>query len=331
LTATDRRALVTGAAGFVGSHLVDALLAEGVPVRALVRPTSDRRYLDPARVEFASGDVTDTTPVGGAALVRACEGIDVVYHAAGVVQARRVGEFHAANADGAGRMARAAQAAGVRRFVLVSSQAAGGPSPGDAPRDETVPDRPLSAYGESKRAGELAALAAHPDVVIVRPPGVYGPRDTAFLRLFQLVSSGFAPLPGGPGQRLSLVHAHDLAAALVLAAGRGRAGERYYVTSGPPLTAGELLDAVARALAKKPLRVSVPLGMLEAVAGLAEAWSAMRGQAPRITRERVKDWAASGWTVDDAKARAQLGYVPGIDLAQGIEETAAWYRTAGWI
>ena len=331
MTTTDHRALVTGAAGFVGSHLVDALLAHGVPVRALVRPTTNRRFLDPARVEFALGDVADASPVGEAALAHAAEDIDVVYHAAGVVQARGAKEFDAANAHGAARMARAARQAGVRRFVLVSSQAAGGPPTGAAPRKESDPDQPLGAYGASKRAGELGALAAHGDVVIVRPPGVYGPRDTAFLRLFRLVSAGFAPLPGGPGQELSLVHAHDLAAALVQAAERGRAGERYYVTSGTPLTAGELVDAMARALAKKPLRVSVPLGMLEAVAGLAEAWATARGQAPRITRERVKDWAAPRWTVDDAKARAELGYTPQVALAQGIEETAAWYRTAGWI
>jgi len=165
----------------------------------------------------------------------------------------------------------------------------------------------------------------------VRPPGVYGPRDKAFLRLFRLIQAGFAPLPGGPGQQVSLVHAKDLAAGLLLAAERGRPGERYYLASGPPVTAGELVDEIARTLAKKPLRVSVPLGMLQGAAGVLEAWARMRAQPPSITRERVKDWAAGRWTVDDAKARAELGYAPAVALSQGIKETTAWYRTAGWI
>jgi len=253
------------------------------------------------------------------------------------VQARDAAAFHAANADGAGRMARAAVAAGVPRFVLVSSQAAGGPNPGDAPRTETDPDRPHSAYGASKLEGERAVAAvfaaAGPGfaAVTVRPPGVYGPPHRAFFRLFKLVSSGFAPLPGGSSQLVSLVRAQDLAQALVLAAERGTPGERYYVTGGPPLTSGELVDAIARALAKKPLRVNVPLGMLEGVVGLLEAWDLRRGRAPRMTRERLKDFAIARWTVDDTKARRALGYAPAVDLPTGIEETAAWYRTAGWI
>jgi len=319
---------------------VDALLAHGVPVRALVRDTTNRRFLDPARVSFAVGDVTDTSPRGDAALAAAARGCAVVYHVAGLVQAVSPAAFMEANAAGAERMALVAAVARVPRFVLVSSQAAGGPTAGDAPRDETAPDRPHSAYGTSKLEGERRALAVAAglpgegrrlDVVIVRPPGVYGPRDTAFLRLFRLIQAGFAPLPGGPGQRVSLVHARDLAQGLLLAAERGRPGERYYLTSGPPVTAGALVDEMARALAKKPLRVSVPLGMLQGVAGLAEAWARARGQVPSVTRERVRDWAASRWTVDDAKARAELGYAPSVALAQGIEETTAWYRTAGWI
>jgi nucleoside-diphosphate-sugar epimerase len=313
------------------------LLARGVPVRALVRPTTDRRFLDSARVTFALGDVTDTTPAGAAALAAAAAGCATVYHAAGLVQAVSPEAFMDANAAGAERMARAAALAQVPRLVLVSSQAAGGPTEGDAPRDETAPDRPHSAYGVSKLEGERRAVAVATEtggrleVVIVRPPGVYGPRDKAFLRLFRLIQAGFAPLPGGPGQQVSLVHARDLAAGLLLAAARGRQGERYYLTSGPPVTAGELVDEIARSQAKKPLRVSVPLGMLQGVAGFLEAWARMRGQAPSVTRERVKDWAAGRWTVDDAKARAELGYAPAVALAQGIEETTAWYRTAGWI
>jgi len=199
--------LVTGGAGFVGSHLVDALLARDIPVRALVRPETDRRWL--SRVDFALGDIGD--PHGEDALLRAAEGCDVVYHVAGITQAKTKGAFTRINAEGAGRMGRAAARAAVPRFVLVSSLAAGGPARAGRPRTEGDPDMPVGGYGRSKREGEVRASEAFGPVVTVRPPVVYGPRDAALAILFRMADRGFLPLPGGLLQRLSLVHAKDLA------------------------------------------------------------------------------------------------------------------------
>ncbi len=328
-------ALVTGAAGFVGSHLVDALLARGTAVRALVRPSTDRRWLDAGRVTFAFGDVGDDSADGREALTRAAAGCSVVYHVAGITNAREPGDFERVNAAGAGRSADAAARAGVPRFVLVSSQAAGGPTPGERPRSEDDPDAPAGEYGRSKQGGEIRAAQAlagsRTTLVTVRPPAVYGPRDAAFVLLFQLAQRGIIPLPGGSRQELSLLHVRDLARGLVLAAERGRPGGRYYLASGPPVTTGRMAEAIGRALGKKPLRLDVPSFMLKAVVGLAEAYTRLSGRPARLTRERLADWTAPRWTVSDARARAELGYVPHVDLDPGIEETAQWYRTAGWI
>jgi len=322
-----RPVLVTGAAGFVGSHLVDALHARGVPVRALVRPETDRRWL--SNVQFALGDVGD--PRGEDALVRAASGCDLVYHVAGITQAKTKGAFTRVNAEGAGRMARAAALAGVPRFVLVSSLAAGGPARAGRPRTEGDPDTPVGAYGQSKRAGEVHATEAFGPVVTVRPPVVYGPRDAALAILFRMADRGFLPLPGGIAQRLSLVHAMDLAQALVLAGERAPAGARYYVASGPPVTSGHLADAIGRALGRKPLRFGVPSVMLKAAVGCAEAWAKATGRPVRLTRERLADWTEPDWTVDDTRARTELGYAPARDIEAGMAETAAWYRSMGWI
>jgi nucleoside-diphosphate-sugar epimerase len=320
--------LVTGAAGFIGSHLVDALLARDIPVRALVRPETDRSWLDASRVTFALGDVGD--PSGGDALARAADGCAAVYHIAGITQARRPGDFQRVNADGAGRMASAAAQAGAEKFVLVSSLAAGGPAPGH-PRSEADPDRPVGGYGLSKNEGEKQASAAFPYVVSIRPPAVYGPRDKAFLLLFRLALRGVLPLPGGELQRLSFVHGQDLAQALVLAGERAAAGEKFYVASGPPVRSGELADRIGEAVGRKPLRFGVPSVMLKAAVGCAEAWARATGRPVRLTRERLADWTEPDWTVDDSRARTTLGYAPRFDIAQGIADTAAWYRSVGWI
>jgi len=324
-----RPVLVTGAAGFVGSHLVDALLARGVPVRALVRPETDRRWLVSSQVEFVLGDIGD--PSGEDALVRAAEGCDLVYHVAGITQARTKGAFTRVNAEGAGRMARAAARASVSRFVLVSSLAAGGPARAGRPRTEGDQDAPVGGYGQSKREGEVRAAEAFGPVVTMRPPVVFGPRDAALAILFRMADRGFLPLPGGLTQRLSLVYAKDLAQALVLAGERAPAGARYYVASGPPLTSGELADAIGRALGRKPLRFGVPSVMLRAAVGCAEAWAKATGRPVRLTRERLADWTEPDWTVDDTRARTELGYAPSQSIEAGIAETAAWYRSAGWI
>jgi nucleoside-diphosphate-sugar epimerase len=329
--------LVTGGAGFVGSHVVDALLARGERVRVLVRPTTDRAFLAGRDVRLVDGDVGDESKAGAEALARAVEGAGLVVHAAGITQARRVEDFARVNTRGTERVVGAAAAAGVPRLVFVSSQAAGGPSPEGRARSESDPDSPVSAYGVSKKAAEEAACAAvaaaggRTSLVVIRPPAVYGPRDRAFLELFRLVRRGVVPLHRADRQWVSLIHAVDLAKAIVAAAERGGAGSTYYVTDGTPRTSASIVDAICQALGCRPWRLDLPEGALRAVVGLAESWAAWTGRPARLTRERLAEWTAPRWTLADEKARRELGFTPDVPFRQGIEETAAWYRNAGWI
>jgi nucleoside-diphosphate-sugar epimerase len=327
--------LVTGGAGFIGSHVVDALLARGERVRVLVRPTTDRRFVPADRVAFVPGDVGDESPSGAAELARACAGVRLVVHAAAITQARRSGDFARVNARGTERVVQAARDAAVSRVLLVSSQAAAGPTPGPSPRVESDPDAPVGAYGRSKLAAERAARTVLADgstsLVIVRPPAVYGPRDQAFLALFKLVRAGIVPLHRPERQWVSIVHARDLATGLLLAGERGAPGSTYYVSDGVPRTSASIVDTVAQAMGRRPLRLDPPAFLLRLAVNVAEGLAGVTGAQARLTSERLVDWMAPRWTVSHEAARRELGFEPVIGFKQGIEETAAWYRNIGWI
>lgn len=336
MSAAGRTVLVTGGAGFVGSHLVDLLIARGDRVRVLVRPTTDRRFLEGTGVEFVDGDVGEEGAASEDSLAHAADGCGIVYHVAGVVRAPKRAVYDRVNADGSRRMARAAVRADVPRLLLVSSQAAAGPTATERAREESDPERPITAYGASKLAGERAAAEAaagtQTALVVVRPPAVYGPRDRAFLMLFRSVAKGFLPLHSGAKRQLfSLVHVRDLARGIALAAEEAPAGGVYYLTDGVEHRPLEVADAIAEAVGRKPLRVMIPQVAVHGIALAAEAFERVTGRTSILSRERIAQWTSPRWTISDARARREIGYESTWDVSSGMKETAAWYRQAGWI
>ncbi len=208
------KALVTGATGFVGSHLVEALRRRGDEVTALVRSLKKAEALRPLAVRVIQGDLDDIV-----ALSKAVEGQDVIYHVAGVISALSEAEFMASNRGGTRNLVEAAKVSGARpRFILVSSMAAGGPSPRGRPLKGEEPPKPVTRYGRSKLAAERVVEASDLPWTIVRPPMVYGPRDREVLKVFRLARLGLGPVFGDGTQELSAVHGADLAAALIAAA-----------------------------------------------------------------------------------------------------------------
>ena len=201
------RTLVTGATGFVGSHVAAAWVDAGYDVRCTVRATSDTRWLEGLDVESMEWDVRDFD-----GLKAALRDIDTVVHVAGVTRAPRRPDYFEVNATGSARLAEAAAKAGVSRFVLVSSLAARGPDGGDGP---------VSAYGESKRRGEelVRLFEGKMDIVVLRPGGIYGPRDSDLFPLFEMAGKGWLVAPAG-SPPLQPVYVSDVAR-LTVAAGTG--------------------------------------------------------------------------------------------------------------
>lgn len=322
------KAVVTGASGFVGSHLVDALLARHDHVRCLVRASSRVAPLRDRGVELRVASLDNE--VG---LRDAVDGADVVFHVAGLIKAIDSRQYTRANVLGTRNVARACATAirRPRRLVLVSSQAAAGPGRLDRPAREEDPPRPVSHYGRSKVGAEREALAVADrlEVAIVRPPTVYGPRDQALKPLFRLVSWGLAPrLPSDPA--ISLVHVADLVRALLLAGEHPAAAGRVYFAAAPPLRFGDILTLLGDAFERQPLRVPVPGVALVAAGVGADLLARLTGTPRPFGRQKALEMLHRGWVCSTERAARELGFRAEIGYAEGFRQTADWYRQNRW-
>lgn len=334
-----RTALVTGATGFIGRHVVDGLLDRGVAVRALVRSPARAAHLRRDGVEVVTGSLDGIDAWRGA-----IAGCDAVFHCAGLVAARRRAELTAVNGVAAGRLADACAAAETPPvFVHLSSLAAAGPAPRDGIRDEAAPPRPVSAYGASKLAGdgELSARAARLPITLVRPGIVFGPHETNVAAMFQSIQwTRLHAMMGFRSPRLSLVHVADLVPLVLAAAERGT---RLPPTPGTAPGAGiyqaaddrefpthaELGRRMARALGTRTLVLPLPLTVAFPTAFAIETFWNLRGSPSIVSPDKIREAIAPSWAASAARARDELGFSPAASLDQRLAETAAWLRTSG--
>jgi nucleoside-diphosphate-sugar epimerase len=320
-------AAVTGGTGFVGGHLVDALLRRGDRVTCLVRSAEKAGELEGRGCRVVVGHLGDA-----AALASLVQGCDVVYHAAAAVAALTEGELYRINVEGTTRVAHAAKKAGIGRLLHVSSLAVTGPTVPGRPLDESAPPRPVTPYGRSKQAAEDVVRSAGVAFTIVRPPAVYGPRDRQFLRLFRIVRRGWAPLLLGGSQELSLVYSGDLALGLIAAAtSDATVGGTYHAAAGEVVTQRALVESMARAM-ERPVRViAVPPLALRAVLRIRGTLARLAGRPSLLSPEKAAELTAAAWTcTSDAIAR-DAGWRATTGLSEGLEETAEWYKQAGWL
>lgn len=323
--------LVTGGNGFVGSHLVEALLAQGHQVRCLVRRTSDLSFIASLPLERIYGALDD-----GESLERACQGVDGVYHLAGVTKAIDPATYFRVNEQGTRALLEACWRVnpGVRRFVYCSSQAAAGPADGPEPLHETCPPRPISHYGRSKLAAEQAvrSYSGRLPVVILRPAPAYGPRERDILASFRLVERGLKLLPGGGVRQISLIYISDLVQlALQVLEDERAVGQTYFACDGVPHDFEEVMNTMATLLGRRPLRVVIPISLLEAFAALGGVWAKLSAKPFLLNDQKVLEMKQRYWLCDAGKARRELGFVPQIDLPTGLARTAHWYREHGWL
>lgn len=322
------RVAVTGGTGFLGRHLLAALVERGDEVAALVRSPAKAEGVRLRGCRVVEGALED-----GAARARLLSGAGVVYHVGGLVAAPSLAAFRRVNRDGTALLARDAAAAGVARFLLVSSLAVTGPSPRGRSLDEASGPGPVTQYGHSKREGETAARASGVPLTIVRPPAVYGPGDRAFLTLFRLVAtSGVFPLLGDGRQELSLVFAPDLARALVAAAtSSATLGGTYHAAHAEVVTQRQLGEALGRALSRRVRFVRLPGPLLVALLHAARVLGRVAGRSRLPAPDKAHELLAPAWRASSEALRRDASWVADVPVERGFAITAAAYRDAGWI
>lgn len=326
-----RGALITGATGFVGSHLIEALSAAGAGrrLKALVRPHSDTALLERLAVERIVGDLADRE-----ALSRAVADVEVVFHLAGATTALNGAGYAKTNVEGTRALcnAVAGAAAPPSRLVYLSSYAACGPAVEGRARKIDDSPAPLTAYGRTKLEGErlVRGLTAQGvDVVVLRSPAVYGPRDRALLPFFRLVKLGIAPVLGGSERRLHVIFAPDLARALARAAD---AAPGIYAVAEPVAHRWrDLVAAIGRAMQKTPVEVPVPATLLYTAAHVSETLASLRRRAVLFNREKANEMLASAWVCELDAVSSLLAPQGATPLETGIAKTVEWYRSRGWL
>jgi len=317
--------LVTGGTGFIGGHLLERLCASGVAVKCLVRPRVRVRRL-PDGVEAVPGDL-----ISGQGLAEAVEGVDTVIHLAGVTKALRAGDYFAGNAEATRSLVSALAGRSVR-LVHVSSLAAAGPSANGTPVTEDAEPHPVTNYGRSKLEAERIVRERVPGAVIVRPPVVYGPRDTDVFQILKSISKGLVVQISGGERWFRAIYVEDLVDGLLAAARCPSAGGRVYFLANPkPVSWSELGLAAARIMGRSPRIVRVPPAVAFAAGCLGEMWSQIRRRPGIISREKVLEARCPNWTCDTRRAGAELGFSAKTTLQEGLAGTLAWYKEAGWL
>ena len=309
-------AAVTGATGFIGRHLVDALGQAGWRVRLLLRREPGGSQWRRWRPDVVAGSLASE-----AALARLAEGADVVIHLAGLIKAARRADFFEVNAAGAERLARTvARVAPMAHFVQVSSLAAREPS--------------LSDYAASKRAGEDAVLDLFgARSTVLRPPVVYGPGDPETLRFFQVARWRRVPLLGPADARAALIHVGDLVGLIAALAASPPSGAVLCAADDRPQGYGweALLGAAARAVGNPaPRFFQAPQGLLRGVALLGDV-ARLAGSASMLNSQKLRELRHADWAVAPGERAGATGWSPRHDIDSGFADAVRWYRQAGWL
>ncbi len=326
-----RKIMVTGANGFIGSHICEAFIKAGFSVRAFVRESSDLTNIKSLDMQTVYGDLDNI-----ASLKDAVSGMDIVIHSAGLTKAIDSEEFDRVNIGGTENILEAIESAcpGIERFIQISSAAASGPSDSQRSVNEDYPPKPLTAYGRSKLGGEKKVLSFKNKipVTILRPSAVYGPRDKEMLSFFKAIKFGLKPTFGKGECYSSFSYVKDIAGAAVRASETETlSGSVYFVAENRYYSFSEAGDIISEELGSRAIHIHVPVSMIVFAGRISALIAKFRNKPSIFTVDKAVEISQKYWILDSSKLEKDLSYSCPTPFRDGVRETVEWYRRHKWL
>jgi len=322
---------VTGANGFVGSHLVDHLLENGDEVRCITRKSSNLRWIENKPVQIYDCGLFD---IDG--LKEALNDVDILYHVAGVVKAKNEKGYFNGNVKTTKNLLEVLLEINpnIKKVVIVSSQTACGPSTAREVCNEETEPHPITTYGRSKLAQEKLVLSYSEKlpITIIRPPAVFGERDTEIYLFFKTYQKGLMSLVGFDNKKVSLIYVKDVVKGIHLAANSQKAvSQIYFISSKEYYTWPQIGQVLQEVIGKKAITLRLPHFLVYGVAAVAQFFSMFSSKAATFNLEKARDFVQAYWTCDISKAEKELGYRQEFSLEDGLKRTIDWYRAEKWL
>jgi UDP-glucose 4-epimerase len=333
-----KNVLITGASGFIGSFLVEDGLKQGFQVYAGIRKSSSRAYLQDQRIHFIELDFSTRATL--CQTLEACKKnnlrFEYIVHNAGLTKAKKKEDFYNVNCQNTINFIEALIATDMvpDKFVFVSSLAAYGPGNPDTGEPVRLSDqpKPIELYGKSKLDAEryITSLKEFP-WLIVRPTGVYGPKEKDYYIFFQTINRGMEPYIGFKKQILTFIYVRDLVHVIYLALASSFVHKAWFVSDGKEYPSELFAEITKRALGKKTIRFTVPLFLVKAIATVGEHVAGLWGTIPTLNTDKYNVLSSTNWRCEVEPLNKDLEFTAEYDLEKGVAETLAWYKKEGWI
>ncbi len=324
------KALITGATGFLGSHIAEALLKKNFSVKCLVRNPKKLKWLEGLSVEIVCGDCSDKK-----SLESSVEDVDYVFHSAGLIRAVCSDELYLTNVRGTKNLVEAVfeKNPNIKRFVYISSQAASGPARDIRQKTEGETANSISHYGFSKFLGELEVLKFREKLplTILRPPAIYGPRDDGIFVLFNYAKKGFLPLPSDE-KFINISYVSDVVDGIISAAlSEKTKSQTYFIGADKIFSWRDLCEVLKKNVNPKARIIRVPYFIFWISAFFSEIFARLKNKPALVSFDKLNEMKQKSWLFSSAKAKSDLGYSPKISLEEGVKITYNWYLKNDWL